>query len=71
MKIRPMFGVRRNYKRFDYQPRYYTPPKNTGHREIQFQRLTRRGQVRSVFTYAALLFLVLYLVYYLVDRFNV
>ncbi len=71
MKIRSMFGVRRGHKRFDYQPRYYTPSKDAGPREIRFQRLTRRGQVRSVFAYAALLFLVLYLVYYLVDRFNV
>lgn len=71
MKIRTMFGANRKPKRFDYTPRYYKPPKAGGHRDMQFQRITRRGQTRSVLLYAALLFMVLYLIVYITGRFNV
>jgi hypothetical protein len=71
MKIRPMFGASRKPKQFDYTPRYYKPQKNTGHREIEFQRLTSRGQGKSIMLYAAILFGVLYLISYIATRFNV
>lgn len=71
MKLRSMFGANRKPKRFDYTPRYYKPSKQGGHRDIQFQRITRRGQVRSVLLYAAMLFMVLYLIVYIASRYNV
>ena len=71
MKLRTMFGANRKPKQFDYTPRYYSPQKNMGSREIHFQRMTRRGQTRSVLLYAALLFLVLYIMVYIASRFNV
>ena len=71
MKIRTMFGANRKPKQFGYTPRYYKPEKNSGGREIQFQRLTSRGQTRSILIYAALLFFVFYLIINIAGRFNV
>ena len=66
MKLRPLVGKTPKHKRFDYQPRYYKPEKERHDLDkIKFERKTHRGQVRSIAIYAALLFLVFWILLHL------
>jgi hypothetical protein len=71
MKMRSMFTVNRKPKRFEYTPRYYKPETPKPGTDIKFKRLTRRGTTRPIMLYALLLFLMLYFLAYIADRFNV
>lgn len=64
MKFRPIIGKLPKYKRFDYQPRYYKPEREHKEHEIHFERKAkyRNKQFKSVMFYAALLFLIIYLI---------
>ncbi len=63
MKFRPIIGKLPKHRQFNYTPRYYKPEKGQRqHREFHFKRKARRGQTRSVFFYALLLFFALWLV---------
>ncbi len=60
--LRPMIGKKAKHKRFEYNFRHYKPdPKKTG-TGMKFKSLSRRGTGGSVFVYAILLFLVLWLI---------
>ncbi|HKJ47226.1 MAG TPA: hypothetical protein VJ991_15440 [Balneolales bacterium] len=66
MKFGPLVGKTPKHKRFEYQPRYYKPDKKKKDlHDIKFERKTHRGQVRSIVLYAALLFLVFWLILHL------
>ncbi|MDG5766505.1 hypothetical protein QA596_03420 [Balneolales bacterium ANBcel1] len=59
--LSPLMGKRPRHKRFEYQYRYYKPKPGRTDR-IKFRRLTRRGTAGSILLYAALLFLILWII---------
>lgn len=69
MRLRSMFGFRPNYKKFEYQPRFWDPEKEEKEkrkRSIQFQSIgksKRKSQNRSIFIYALALFALVFMIF--------
>jgi hypothetical protein len=62
--LRSSFSPKRKPRSFSYEPRYHTPKDERTLRErIRFESKVRRGQGKSVMLLAALLFMVLYILY--------
>jgi hypothetical protein len=63
MQLRSMAKTPKN-KRFEYVPRYWKPEeeeKKKRRYNIQFERKTSRGQIRSILMYIVILCMILYL----------
>ena len=63
--LKPMFGYRAKYRKFDYPFRYYDPKEDERKkRRIKFKPIVRRQpkQLQKVISLAALLFMVVWII---------
>lgn len=63
--LRPIIGNRPKHKRFNYEYRHYKPeprkPVQEEKPQMKFKRISRRGTAGSVFVYAILLSMILWI----------